>query len=264
MPVKGFAEVRLAGATTGIACTTAAARTLIPKGTDHLELVARNLSTAVVVRFGLLPYLVILKTADDLATVTDYSAQAQDGDTSTDVDLSSLGTLAQGDYVVVGSAFPFAGIAMDVDTANANASVMTVKYWNGSAWTDISATDGTASGGATLAQDGAVTWTIPAAWTKARLREIVPASAAAVGPQQHVPMFWLRIEVSAALDSTTKQNSWIAHERNTSYADLVSGGKFESPVNFGPSGIAGISSLTDAGTANLIANCYSEGGFTQA
>jgi hypothetical protein len=41
------------------------------------------------------------------------------------------------------------------------ATTMTVKYWNGTAWTDTSASDGTSQDSKALAQDGWVTWVRP-------------------------------------------------------------------------------------------------------
>ena len=52
------------------------------------------------------------------------------------------------------------GFYVDVTSANDQANNLTCNYWNGSAWTDLSDTDGTDTG-ASLAQDGAVTWTAP-------------------------------------------------------------------------------------------------------
>ncbi|TXH57203.1 MAG: hypothetical protein E6Q97_04705, partial [Desulfurellales bacterium] len=162
-------EVRIAGASKGVACTTTAAFTLLPAGTKTIQLIPRNFATAVVVRYALCPWITVLKTADSLATFTDYSQEANDASTSTDITLSSLDTLANGDAVYVGSHLPFRGLVADVDSTNATASVLSVYYWNGSAWADTSASDGTASGGATFAQDGNITWTVPTAWTKASL-----------------------------------------------------------------------------------------------
>jgi hypothetical protein len=270
--VKGFAsagrpiamEARLAGASKGIALTTTAAFTSLPKGIDRLQLLPRNFSTAVVARFAFCPYLRVLKTTDSLATATDYSDAAQDADAADDVDLSSLGTLAQGDFLLIGSHVPFRGLNVDIDAANGNAATILVEYWNGSAWTDISATDGTASGGATFAVDGAVTWTVPASWTKERMREMGLTPAAAVGPLQQEPLYWVRVSVSAALDSTTRANGILGMSRSTAYAELGTGERFDEAVGFGPGGIAGVEALTDAGTANLVANCYSAGGFAQS
>lgn len=274
MSVKGFgigrtlpmpiSEIRAASsAGGGTALTTTAARVTLPDKTEGVQLITRNYSTAVVVGWAPCPYLVVLKTIDDLATATDYSNAAQDADASDDVDLSSLDTLANGDYVLVGSHVPFRGLAVDVDAANGNVSVLTVKYWSGSAWVDISASDGTVSAGKTFAQDGNITWTVPSAWTKARLKEAIAACATAVGPMQDLPLYWLRLEVSAALDSATGCNAIISMPRSTAYAELTTGLVQELSCQKGPGGIAAVEALTDAGTANLIVNAltFGENGF---
>lgn len=247
-------EVRAAStAGGGTALTTTAGLIVLPDGAKHVFLTPRNFSTAVVVKFALNPYLVVMKTADDLVTVTDYSQNAQDASTATDVTLSSLGTAAQADYVFVGAHLPFRGVTIDVDAANGTASVLTVKYWTGSAWTDISATDGTAAGGASLAQDGNVTWTMPTDWAKATLRAINSPSPGNV-IYANTPLYWTRWQFSGGLDSSTTQNSWVALNRSTVYAELVSGQSFEERVNKGVGGFAAVEALTDAGTANLIVN----------
>ena len=51
-----------------------------------------------------------------------------------------------------------------MDTAAAGAGALTVEYYDGSDWTELTVTDGTASGGNTLAQDGTIDWQIPADW----------------------------------------------------------------------------------------------------
>ena len=51
-------------------------------------------------------------------------------------------------------------VVFDLATVNSNASVLTVKAWRSGAWTAVSGlSDGTASGGATFALDGTVSWT---------------------------------------------------------------------------------------------------------
>jgi hypothetical protein len=69
-------------------------------------------------------------------------------------------------------------------TLNTNASVMTVKYYNGS-WTSLTITDGTAVSGATLAKDGDVTFTNPGDCEETKVGSI----------RGH----WLQISVSANL-----------------------------------------------------------------
>lgn len=250
-------EVRIAGASKGVACTTTAAFTNLPAGTKTVQLIPRNFATAVVVRYALCPWITVLKTADSLATFTDYSVQTNDASTDTDVTLSSLDTLANGDAVYIGSHVPFRGLAVDVDSTNSTASVLSVYYWNGSAWADTSATDGTASGGATFAQDGNITWTVPTAWTKASL---ATTNSLASGTGMYTdPKFWVRLSVSAALDSSTTLNRVTAMPRSTSYAEIPSDVRLEFGIQSGDGGVAGIEALTDAGTANLIINCNTRG-----
>lgn len=243
----------------GTALTTTAVRIPLPRNAKQVQLIPRNFATAVVVQFNTNPFLTILKTADALATEpTDYSDNAQDLSTGTKVDLSSLSTAANLDFVYVGAEVPFAGVEIDVQSTNGNASVLTVKYWNG-AWTDITATDGTANGGATFGQDGNVTWTLPTDWVQATLRGIGDTTLAA-GVLNTANLFWTRWQVSAALDATTDQNSWIAINRSTAYAEIPAGFSQEFACTVGPGGIFAVQAKTDAGTANLIVNVATRAG----
>jgi hypothetical protein len=249
----------------GTALTSTAVRIPLPRGTKLMQLIPRNFGgspTAVVVQFNLNPFLTILKTADALVTdPTDYSEMAQDNSTTTDVDLSSLGTAAQNDFVYVGSYLPFSGVAIDVDTANINASVMTVKYRKSdNTWADITATDGTDNGGASMGQDGSVTWTVPTDWITTSLYGSADTTLRNGLLTQE--LYWTRWQFSAALDSTTKQNSWIAINRDTTYAELPAGTTIEQAVTVGPGGIYSVTAKTDTSgaTANLIINCATRAG----
>ena len=257
-------EVRAAStAGGGTALTGTAARIFLPLGTKHLDLVGRNYSTAVVIQWLPCPWLTIFKTADSLATSpTDYSYEAQDNSTSTSVTLSGLGTAAQGDFLYVGSRVPFSGVAIDIDAANGNASVITVKYRKSdNTWADISATDGTDNAGASLGVDGSVTWTVPADWLTARLRETGDTGVNFGVAQQE--MFWTRWQWSAALDASTTLDSMVAIPRSTVYHEIPSGTAWEQAVTVGPGehGISAIQAKTDAGTANLIIDCAARGRF---
>lgn len=131
------------------------------------------------------------KTTDDGANYTDYSANVIDNGAGV-ATLSSLDTVANGDWIVVGGPVPFMGAAMDMSTnVNANAATLTAEYWNGSAWTALTnVTDGTASGGATFGADGQITWTMPADWASSTINAIAA--------------YWVRLSVSAALDASTE------------------------------------------------------------
>jgi len=256
-------DIRILGASKGVSLSATAARTFIPRGTRWMSLTARNFSTAVVAQYAFNPWLVVLKTTDDLvleSNLTDYSEQAQDNDAATDVTLSSLGTAAQGDYLLVGSHMPFEGVYADVDSANGNASVLTINYWNGSAWTDTSNTDGTDSGGASMAVDGANTWTVPSAWVMASIYDIQTAlDGNTNSTAQNVGLFrrelyWTQWAFSAALDSSTTLNSMLAIRRaSANYAELIENQTIEQSIQSGPGGFVSFDALTDAGTGNMVA-----------
>ena len=63
------------------------------------------------------------------------------------------------DELVILTTRPAQGFKFYVGTANANASTMTVKYWDGNSWETVAnGSDGTAAGGKTLAQTGSYTF----------------------------------------------------------------------------------------------------------
>jgi len=62
-------------------------------------------------------------------------------------------------YGYIGSLMPLDGFKITVANANTATGTMSVDYWNGTAWASVSTlVDGTASGGASLAQTGSVTF----------------------------------------------------------------------------------------------------------
>jgi len=132
------------------------------------------------------------------------------------------------------SQYQFDKFRVDVTNTNSTASVMTVTYWNGSAWTSASATDGTASGGATLAIDGEVSWTLP---TDEATTTLTISGTAFTG--------WIiRFAVSVALDATVSIDQIILGGQGTSYAYVQPGIR-----TFNLDRAAGFISLVDAATA---------------
>lgn len=263
MPTETFAgnlgEIR-GGTSTGVSLSTTAAFIPIPAAAKVLFMTPRNLTTAVVARVQLCPHVAVLKTADSGATApTDYTTEAQDGSTATSVTLSSLGTAAQGDFLYVGSSRKFRGVNIDIDSANATASVVTVKYWDGDSWADITATDGTASAGAAMAVDGSVTWTVPSDWAQTGLRQAGDFAVSA--PFTGSKYYWTRWEFSGGLDSSTTLDHLIALPETTNYLELVANQQFETSFQFGPDGFSSVVALTDAGTANLVVGYGSAGRF---
>lgn len=249
-------EVRAAStAGGGTALTTTAQFIQLPGGTNFVRLMGRNYSTAVVIKFLFNPWLVVLKTTDNMmGQPTDYSSAAQDGDATTDVDVGALDTLANGDFLLIGAHIPFRGVSIDVDAANTlGTATTTVTYWDGTTWTTTSATDNTNST-MTFAVDGTVTWTVPTAWQAARLIDLYPHHPIAY--YSSPSLYWTRWAVSATLaDTTITFNSMLAMNRSTAYAELTSGDAWPQRISHGRiGGIGAIESLTDAGTANLVVN----------
>jgi hypothetical protein len=171
--------------------TSAALVVPAPAGRDGEPCRGALIKSTADFRFQIVPRLEqFLKTTDIGVTYTDYSDNVRDRDAATVATLSSLGTFANGDWVLVGAKKPFGGIAITMTAAvNGTASVLTGMYHNGTAWADITATDGTANSGATFGQTGQITWTTPAAWAKNTIKGM--------------ELFWVLLKVSAALDSTT-------------------------------------------------------------
>lgn len=252
-------EVR-GGTSTGVSLSTTAAYIPILPGSKSIFLTPRNLSTAVVARIGMCPWVCVLKTTDTGATVTEYSDAAQDNSTSTDIVLSSIPAPGSGGFLYVGSHVPFRGVTIDVDSVNGTASVLTVKYRKSdNTWADITATDGTVAGGASMAQDGAVTWTIPTDWIPCQLPKVGDFTSSLAGTGHK--FYWTRWQFSGGCDASTTLNSMIALPQSTSYGELVANQQFETAVQFGPWGFAAIEALTDAGTGNLVVVHGSRGKF---
>jgi len=234
---------------TGASAPSALGLVTIPFGADYVSITPRNFSNdCKVARISLNPFLTIFYTEDAGGATTDISDEMQDGD-ATDHDLDDFPITGTG-YMYVGARVPFRGVACDIGTdANGDANNLTVRYWNNSAWTDISDTDATDTGAA-FAVDGTVTWTVPAAWQKASLQAIgdtLPATA-----PLHESLYWTRWEWSAAMDAATDIVQMLALGRSTAYAEYLEG----QTVNLKLSDreIGCIQGITNAGTANLIVN----------
>jgi len=122
---------------------------------------------------------------------TDYTAEVNDSNSLTYASIGGLGTNA-GDCFLINSQIQANKIKITFNAnVNANASVMTVYYWNG-AWTTVSGfTDGTiGTAGKTCSQTGYATWTQP---TDAYPKYMYGSNG-----------FWLKITFSAALSATVQ------------------------------------------------------------
>ncbi len=261
-PVE-YSELRGFGAAAGVALTTTLALTSIPINATYISMAARNFSGAGVARFLVNPTLTIVATTNALVGTTGVRAQEptalsefpvqeisdemQDGDAE-NFAIDLFDTAANGNFIYVGSWVQFRGAAVDLSAdVNAAVSTLTVNYWNGNAWTDISDTDGTQTGGnTTMGQDGDVTWTVPTDWERASLRET--GDTLMTDSWAGADLYWTRWEVSVALD-TVDLVQLRSLNRSTDYAGLLEGEGFDQAVD---PDYACVEALTDAGTANLV------------
>mgnify|MGYP001571490604 CR=1 FL=1 len=241
----------------------------LPLFCNWIHLDPRNFATGVVAEIHRNPWIVCLRTQDALLRAPlDISEEMQDGDTTIQA-MGAFDTLANGDFLLIGSHLPFRGVRVDVGTnANAIASVLTAAYWDlGSGvgtWTSLSATDGTAAAGASLAVDGAVTWTVPgiSRWRSTSLKDIYPTESAAwrANSFYDFPMYWTRWVWDAALSTTVDLLQLLAIERSAVGMEIISGRTVEMYTKHGPGALGNISALMNAGTGNLIVNVATLGG----
>lgn len=119
--------------------------------------------------------------------------------------LDSLNTYAAFECVFIKTKVPANSLTFDIFKPNGTASVLSLYYWNGSSWADTSATDGTTSGGATFAIDGAITWTSPGSAEQEKFM---------YGQNG----FWYQIRVSVQLDSEVEITSVLFDDND--FSDL--------------------------------------------
>ena len=257
-------EERLASVTKGLACTSTAKFQQFPRITDRVTATARTFATsAVVVRMLFNPWLVVLKTIDNMTNLpTDYSKAAQDNSTSTLVDVSSLNTRANGDFLLIGSHIPFRGVYFDVYGVNASGTAtVTVYYWDGSAWADTSATVTGIRTTMVWDKDGIVTWTVPSAWQPETIANLYPTMTKDAY-YKDIPLYWTRWEVDAALaDTDITFYHMYAANRSTDYFEIVDGQMVSKDIHHGMGGTGCIEALTDTGTAQLQVNAITRGAF---
>lgn len=93
----------------------------------------------------------------------------------------------------IGYHAPFASRFFKMKTVNTAASVLSIKYWNGSAFVAVTdLIDQTKVAGKTLAQSGFISWTNPGDWQKSAVTGLAEE------------LFWVKVEVSADLFASTE------------------------------------------------------------
>jgi hypothetical protein len=168
------------------------------------------------------------------STYTDATDNAKDKSTGTKVILDSF---AVADFIYIGADQPFRGFAVDVSAVNGGSNTsMTVESSDGDGtWTDTSATDGTASGSKSMAQDGLVTWTVPTSWVEDTVNGLSK-------------LFWVRVSVDVVFDSEVEVDSITLLNRETVAAHLDTA--TSGAVVLAMGGLGGLEFTVAAGTPN--------------
>lgn len=161
-------------------------------------------ATPVGFRMKMAPALTIYFYDDSAGTYTKLDAGVTDGN-QTGSTGTTLDSWAVADYLYVGAARKFGGIKVDIldGSPNATASVMTMGYSKSDGTFAAQAiTDGTANGGATVGQDGDISLdAIPTDWTPQKIGDILSSDVRTLPSER---LYWVRFDVSVALDSDTE------------------------------------------------------------
>lgn len=125
------------------------------------------------------------------------------------------------DQLYVGCEWPFNHKYFDVLAANANASVASVQFWDGSTWNDaVDVIDETATGGKTLAQSGTISWAMDRIGGKSWFREQDSNRISALTGTRIFELYWMRFRFSASLSAATELR--YIGERFSDDTDLIS------------------------------------------
>lgn len=153
-----------------------------------------------------------------------------------------LDAMQTGDFLYICFSDIVGGVHFNIKAANGDASVIAATYWDGTAWAALTETDNTASGGATWAVDGSITFTAPTDWVSAHLGgpdgivrndntlQSTVADVRVDDPSSKVG-FWIRFAVGTALDADTEIEEIMGVNRNTSRGYFRGGKEYDFSVD---------------------------------
>ena len=165
-----------------------------------------------------------------------FNSESDDGVIDASIDLLDLynGSLTLSESGIhrfyIGNEVPFNNIYFRVDRANSQTAYPSVFLWNGLEFVEaIGIRDATASGGATLAKSGHISWTTDPDefWNIEEDTNNIPElTQNSTPPPRVLNNYWIRIDVPAAIDDTTCID-WIGHvfsnddDLETEHPDLL-------------------------------------------
>jgi len=155
---------------------------------------------------------------------TSLIANLTDRDSTTGSGTTLDSMAVTNDYIYICLDKPTAGIRIDM-TASVNGTTNTMVgeyYKNDDTWAGLSVTDGTDSGGVSLAQDGSVTWTAVTDWKAIGLKDALETVATPLATEDAINTsgYWMRLYfTTAGLDADTEiEEIWtLNNDTNRSY-----------------------------------------------
>lgn len=128
---------------------------------------------------------------EDSGEIIDYTWVVID---ETFTEISSATTeLDENKWVYIGGLAMFTALEIIPFAANTAALALTIQYWNGLAWTNLTIVDGTSEGGAAFGKRGMITWAVPSTW-----KTSIPIEGS------FDRGYYVRITASSAMDAGTK------------------------------------------------------------
>lgn len=127
---------------------------------------------------------------------------------------TAMDAMATGDFLYICTSDVVSGFRIVIGSANAEAAVVAFTYRkNDDTWAALTETDGTDSGGASLAQTGSITWTAP---TDAK-RAILGGGSGIFTDADAPPIegFWWRMAFDAALGADVEIDEIWTLNKNT-------------------------------------------------
>jgi len=168
--------------------STVADKLLMSNGVDQHQIFCGNSS--------FIEKFIVYKGVGSLETIPtkgeDYSTEISNARSDVAI-LDAIDTYTNYNCVFIRTPVPVIGFYVDVDTANAVVSDLSIGYWNGAWGQATNVSDGTASGGATLAQDGYITFDAQS--------DIIPKY------QYGSCGFWYQLRFSVQLSATVRLKS---------------------------------------------------------
>ena len=124
-----------------------------------------------------------------------------------------------GDYFYVGKYNTFEEIYLDFNTLKSSGGIFSLEYWDGSNWTTLPATDGTAG----FTQDGSYTFTAPIDWAPTTVNNVPD-------------LYWARIGVASGTFTTEPTLRWCLPSQNIIDNQVLSNQEFDGSTGWNSTG----------------------------